>query len=125
METVFYSNTTVTDNTEAEKIFLSPGEKKIRTDYKGEEKPSPGDPKNVYFSKKPYYEFIQNVVYQFDQTRCEPPYNDYFEEVKSIRYGNKNCFDLGNFSYMDPVTELPEVLKCYTGVIPFTCPELT
>lgn len=90
----------------------------------------------MWADSKIYYKYVQNFLFSDEEIRdCPPPYNN---------YANPYCFNLSifdqNVSHIDNSTlrlqmvnasgrnatiyNPPEVLKCYTGLIPFYCPTI-
>lgn len=111
MDHVFYSNTSAGNFTESEKVFLSPGQHRIRFDHKGQytggvisstgtESITPG---YVKYEEMIWWVFVQNHMYQYDNRPCLPPYNNtyYFNPLfPPSKYqqlpssANKNCLNL-------------------------------
>ena len=83
---IFPSNTTAGNNTEAELIYLPEGESFLRNSYFGlyaDQRPREDGTKRteVQYISKPYYRYIDNLVYNHAITPCLPPYNDVNERL--------------------------------------------
>ena len=67
-----------------------------------------------------------NHIYHFTQVECLPPYNDHSFDFSDASVGAPTCFNWEKYrNDIKDLDEVPEILKCFTGIVPFTCPELT
>ncbi|TNV82359.1 hypothetical protein FGO68_gene16422 [Halteria grandinella] len=88
----------------------------------------------VWANSKPYYSYVQRFLFNDNEIRdCAPPYNSgdfcydlsaYHQEYSHIdneawRRGNLTAKGLNLTIHMPP-----EILRCYTGLIPYYCPTI-
>ena len=69
-----------------------------------------------------------NHIYQYVKHECLPPYTDTRADFNDASKGAYICFDyekLLSIELNNDASKTPEIFKCYTGIIPYKCPELT
>ena len=91
---IFSSNTTSGNKTEAERIYLSEGEKFLRYSVLGIFADSSNDKIEVSYQSKPYYRFIDNLVLGHNIIPCLPPYNDFLERIQDESRGATPCLNV-------------------------------
>ena len=81
-----------------------------------------------YSYKTQYYRYVMNHIYQFVQHKCLPPYDDTRADFNDASTGASICFNFKNMRRVElnnDISLTPEIFKCFTGITPYKCPELT
>ena len=69
-----------------------------------------------------------NHIYQYIKHECLPPYTDTTFDSNDASNGAYICFNyekLRSIELAGVLEDTPEIFKCYTGIVPYKCPELT
>jgi hypothetical protein len=136
-DTLYFSNTTAGNRTELEKLVIGPNEILERQSFINSRlRENPDKIKNVRVMDKTYAKYINFLLYYQDMPDCPPPYDTYSTNMEL-----GNCFDIekfyNEFKYEFDINNktgevnqtaylwaLPEMFRCYTGVLPQVCPFL-
>ena len=127
IDEIIYSNTPAGQSSEAERVFLLPGEKLIRKDKKGGQTDTEGM-NDIYVQlsyKTQYYRYVMNHIYQFIKHECLPPYTDTRADFNDASLGAYVCFDYAKLLQIElgyDASLTPEIFKCYSGIVPYKCP---
>ena len=91
---IFFSNTTSGNSTEAERIYLSEGEAFLRYSVLGIYADLSNVKTEVSYQSKPYFRYIDNLVFSHNTIPCLPPYNDFVERFKDKSRGATPCLNV-------------------------------
>ena len=75
--------------------------------------------------KKFYYRYVMNHIFRYTQPECLPPYDDFEQDFGDASKGASACFDYAKYRANSGGLGDPEIVKCVTGISPWSCPEMT